>query len=396
MSETASPEIPRRRALVVSPVPTHPQHTANCARVLLLAEAMGRLGFVVDFAHVEFQAGNPADMKAHWGERYHPLPYSKPWRKHRVGPFAIPDRFSGYFIRNGMAYMPIDYHYDTALSERVRDLAERLKPDVVLVHYVFFSALLDELPGSPRKVLDTHDVFADRGKAFLKLGLAPEWFYTIPSEELKGLLRADHVLAITDHDRERLDQSIMGRAPIHVVGHPFVPLAAPAAAPSASAGYFAADGAFNRDAVKWFLAEVWPEVLRRVPGARLKVFGGVAKGLNPAPGVDLIGRVPMVADAYRHCALMVNPMRSGTGLQTKTIESLMHGSAVAGTSVALSGMEEAVGKGAWRLDSATEWIGRLSALLPDHAAQAQAQRGAIEFARAYHQRQMASLAAALQ
>lgn len=396
MSETASSDMPRRRALVISPVPTHPQHTANCARVLLLAEAMGRLGFEVEFAHVEFQAGNPADMKAHWGDRYHALPYSKPWRKHRVGAFAIPDRFSGYFIRKGMAYMPIDYHYDPALSRRVRDLAERLKPDVVLVHYVFFSAVLDELPGSPLKVLDTHDVFADRGKAFLKLGLAPEWFYTTAPEELKGLLRADRVLAITGHDRERLDQSIMGRAPIHVVGHPFVPLAAPAAKPSTAAGYFAADGAFNRDAAKWFLAEVWPEVSRRVPGARLKVFGGVAKGLAAAPGVDLVGRVPLVADAYRQCALMVNPMRSGTGLQTKTIESLMHGSAVAGTAIALSGLEEAAGLGAWRLDSAAEWIDRLSTLLTDHAAQHQAQLGALEFARAYHQRQMASLAAALQ
>lgn len=395
MSPDSSVRHPRR-ALVISPIPSHPQRAANCARVLLLAEAMGRLGYGVDFAHVEFQTGDAEAMRAYWGDRYHPIAYAKPWRKHRVGPFAVPDRFSGYFIRRGMAHMPIDYHHDPATGPRVRELAEAIQPEVVLAHYVFFSALLDELPAGPRKVLDTHDVFADRGKAFLKLGRAPEWFYTTAEEELKGLLRADRILAITDKDRVRLDQSILGRSPIHVVGHPLVPQKAPLATPSATLGYFAAEGTFNRDAIDWFLAEVWPGVRRLVPGARLKVFGGVAKGIPPADGLELVGRVPEVADAYRQCALMLNPIRSGTGLQTKTIESLMHGSAVLGGAIGFNGMEGAVGRGGWLLGAAAEWIERASALLGDFEAQRQAQSGALEFAEEYHRAQLASLSKALE
>ncbi len=55
--------------------------------------------------------------------------------------------------------------------------------------------------------------------------------------------------------------------------------------------------------------------------------------------VDLLGRVEDVADFYRQCVCTVNPMRGGTGLKIKTLESLAHGCSVLTSPSGAEGLE---------------------------------------------------------
>jgi hypothetical protein len=85
----------------------------------------------------------------------------------------------------------------------------------------------------------------------------------------------------------------------------------------------------NVRGVDWFLDEVWPLVLRKMPAARFEIYGSqmsneLKSRWGQLPGVEAIGFVEHVADAYRNCSLAVCPVLSGAGTNIKVIEAGMH------------------------------------------------------------------------
>lgn len=377
---------------MISPVPSHPARAGNSARILQLSEALRDLGFETHFAHVDFQHGDVAAMSAHWGERFSTIPWRSPFRKHRVGPIPIPDRWRSIFLRHGWAHMGLDHHLDPTTMAVLRALATRIEPALVLAHYVFFSALLDCAPPGVPKLLDTHDVFAGRAALYRGLGAPPEWFYTTRAEERRGLLRADRVLAIQSDDRDFFSGLLGGGRAVYEVGHLLRPKSIPSAPPSLEFGFFASANPLNVEAVAWFRSEVLPRLRARVPEAVLRVYGGVAGEIEEGVGVVVAGSVEDPSEPYRRCAVMVNPMRKGTGLKIKSLEALAHGSVLVGSPVALAGLRDAVGHGACWAESPAEWVEALAMLLTNPARVAAGQELALEFVRRYHARQTASLA----
>lgn len=381
-----------RRLLMISPVPSHPTLAGNSARILHLCRALGELGFETHFAHVEFQQGDEAAMRVHWGNRFHPIPWRSPFRKHRVGPVPIPDRWRSIFLKLGWAHMGVDHHLSPATLDVLKAAAARIQPSVVLAHYVFCSALLACAPPGAPKLLDTHDVFAGRAALYRGLGRPPEWFYTTRAEEERGLLRANRILAIQSEDRAFFTGLLAGRREVAEVGHLAPPASKALAAPGPHFGFFASANPLNVEAIRWFVAEVLPSLRLARPNATLRVYGGVAAEVGEAEGVARLGPVEDPAAPYRECAVMVNPMRLGTGLKIKSLEALAHGSALVGSGVALAGLADAAGQGAWRADSPAEWVDTLAALLANPGRVAEGQELALNYARRYHARQMASLA----
>lgn len=379
------------KILFVSPVPTHPAHSGNSTRILRLAESLMGAGHEVHFAHITFQPGDRAAMGAFWGGRLHEIPYRKPWRKHRWGALPVPDRWMHPLIRLGWAHMTLDHHWKAGMAPALAELNARLGFDAVLAHYVFFSGALEAFPAGVLKVLDTHDVFAGRHQLFRKAGLMPEWFYTTAAEERRGLLRADRVLAIQGQDRGYFEGLLHGERPVHEVGHLLPPAAASSASPGPGMAFFGSGNVLNQEALNWFLRQVWPELRRRVPEAALEVFGGVCEGMVTEEGVRLRGRVEDPAEVYARAALVINPMLTGTGLKIKSLEALAHGAVLVGSGVALAGLEEAEGRGAFRAGPASEWVERLEELLRHPERVAAAQQQALRFAGEYHQRQRQAL-----
>jgi succinoglycan biosynthesis protein ExoO len=103
--------------------------------------------------------------------------------------------------------------------------------------------------------------------------------------------------------------------------------------------FVGSDNAFNLEGVTWFLASVWPSVLRRVPAARLDLCGAIARGLpRPLPaGVDDHGGVPDLTPFYREAAVVVVPLLRATGLNIKLVEAAGLGRAIVATGTTLEG-----------------------------------------------------------
>ena len=102
--------------------------------------------------------------------------------------------------------------------------------------------------------------------------------------------------------------------------------------------------AHNDDGLRWFLRSVWPLVLDRLPGARLRVIGrdagadvlSVAAELTDSVSVE--GYVDDLGEALGRAAALVNPLRVGAGLKLKVIEALGRALPVVSTAIGAEGI----------------------------------------------------------
>lgn len=122
----------------------------------------------------------------------------------------------------------------------------------------------------------------------------------------------------------------------------------------------------NADAVEWLLGEIWPKVVKGCARARLVVAGSVCQAVRPrGREVHFLGRVDALGDLYRDAAVVISPLRSGSGLKVKLVEALAHGKAMVGTSVTFQGVEHLAGTAALRTDDADAFASFVLKLLED-------------------------------
>src|SRR3954453_3340685 len=187
------------RVLFISPVPTDPATAGNRRRIVSLLEMLEALDCDFRFLWFAQESGDTAAMQSRWGERLITTPiecrprYASGWRRIRNGVYRR-------LFDERDHPLQIDAFRDERLGAPIQAAAAKFQPTCVLVAYVFWSWILDLFPPAVRKVIDTHDVMGDRHKRFRQAGVAPEWIFTTPREERRGLERADFILPIQDHE----------------------------------------------------------------------------------------------------------------------------------------------------------------------------------------------------
>jgi sugar transferase (PEP-CTERM/EpsH1 system associated) len=144
----------------------------------------------------------------------------------------------------------------------------------------------------------------------------------------------------------------------------------------------------NVDGVCWFVREVWPEVRRRRPEARLRLVGrrpaAEARALGGVPGVDVVGQVPDVRPHLAWAAVAVAPLRIARGLQNKVLEALAMRKAVVASPPALAGLTERLDLPALTASSPAEWAGHLDRLLGDEGLRRQLGAAGRRYVEAHH------------
>ena len=99
----------------------------------------------------------------------------------------------------------------------------------------------------------------------------------------------------------------------------------------------------NHDGLLWFYREVWPRVQGESPGAVLTVIGNGSEVVSdPAllgdPSVRFLGRVENVMPFHQAAALMVVPLRMGSGTRLKILEAMSAGTPVVSTTIGCGGI----------------------------------------------------------
>jgi glycosyltransferase involved in cell wall biosynthesis len=98
----------------------------------------------------------------------------------------------------------------------------------------------------------------------------------------------------------------------------------------------------NFDAIRHFLANIYPRVLAGRPTVHFDIVGASSERLRTfaAPfseSVSLLGRVPDVRDYLANSAVLLVPLRIGGGMRLKLLEFFAAGKAVVSTSIGAEG-----------------------------------------------------------
>jgi glycosyltransferase involved in cell wall biosynthesis len=176
----------------------------------------------------------------------------------------------------------------------------------------------------------------------------------------------DTLVVVSAHERRRLG----GRQGTVVVcpngwdsSAPLPPAPTPTVAFVATMGWPP-----NTDAALWLGRDIWPDVRRRVPGARLLLVGRdppTAVREMASESVEVSGSVADVVPYMAQTRVAVAPLRSGGGTRLKILEALGAGRPVVATSVGVDGLEDLVGRGVVVGDDARTIADALVALLED-------------------------------
>jgi sugar transferase (PEP-CTERM/EpsH1 system associated) len=225
------------------------------------------------------------------------------------------------------------------IEAAIRRVVAAHRPDVVLTSSSGMAplALTEPLRDVPH-VLDMVDVDSEKWRALGQQARPPRcWVYAAEGRRLSAFeariaRQARAVLVINERERDTLLR-LAPHAPVHVVPvgvevARFDPPGEPAAAPIVNfCGVM--NYAPNAQGMVWFAQRVWPQVLSRLPGARLSIVGSspteAVRGLAADATITVTGRVPDVRPYLWAAAVSVAPLFVARGTQNKVLEAIAAG-----------------------------------------------------------------------
>ena len=232
----------------------------------------------------------------------------------------------------------IDKWYNPRISRTAFSLHEKYKFDVVIAVYVFMSKVLESFDDNVLKIIDTHDIVTNRSTEFKDLGIADNFFSTSAAEEAKGLNRADKIIAIQDHEN-RFFQTLTDKEVV-TIGHS-VELSEPETRRETRKEilYIGTGNSANVQGINTFLEAALPLIRSRIPEFRLTLAGHICKFVDSHEGVERLGEVRDIKNAYNKADVVINPAIVGTGLKIKNIEALGFGKILIASSHSAAGLD---------------------------------------------------------
>ncbi len=304
--------------------------------------------------------------------------------------------FGGRSLESGLVASP-------DLRRRLRELAPRF--DRVVLQLVRLAGVTDSLAGTPwvLDLVDSLSLNLERRAALDRFWMRPLLRFEarrLAADERRMIAASAVALLVSERDRRHLAAALPAglAARLEVVplalptwresalpvgpptaaarAHPTPPAGECAFAITGNLGYFP-----TVRGIAWFLDQVWPEVARRYPRARLVVAGARPPRALARRVRRLGGR--LVADPADLSALLAEsdvalaPLFAGSGTPIKLLEALAAGIPAVATAAAAEGLDPALARCVAIPEDAASWVTTLRGLIANPvAARARAAIGA--------------------
>jgi glycosyltransferase involved in cell wall biosynthesis len=277
-------------------------------------------------------------------------------------------------------FHPDSYERRTHLLPRFQAeldrLAEDWQPDAIIIEFAQMGYF--RFPTGIPLILDAHNVeheilarMAAGGGPLRRLYSARNGA-KLRRDEAELLRRVDAVAVTSERDRQ-----ILGRlapdtrltvAPNGVDTGYFAPVEEDAQA--AEVLFFGAmDYSPNSDAVLRFQRAVWPRLRARRPDLRFAVVGRepprALRELHGPEGIEIVGPVDDLRPWIAGAAVVVAPLRAGSGTRLKVLEALAMARPVVSTSVGVEGLEVEDGHHLLIADDPQGFAGAVERVLAD-------------------------------
>lgn len=211
-------------------------------------------------------------------------------------------------------------------------------------------------------------------------------------EEFALFAKSDVVYTVSEYEKALLEQQMPGKrvvaVPTYIYDEP-IPLGEPIG--FAERGGIVFVGNFshqpNADGILWFVEEIMPLIVQRLPDATLTVIGS-----NPPPAVsahesERVRMAGFVSDdelraIYSRSRVIVVPLRYGAGVKGKLIEACAHGVPAVTTPIGAEGIAQ-VDEIAAVADSPERFAEQLVRLYSDQASWQSLRDSQIRYAERY-------------
>lgn len=126
----------------------------------------------------------------------------------------------------------------------------------------------------------------------------------------------------------------------------------------------------NADAAFWFIEKVLPVIRETRPDVRLRVIGrdppsALRRLAVKSEGIEVTGTVEEVLPLLRECVMLVVPLRAGSGVRLKIMESLSAGLPIVSTRIGAEGLPLEDGADLLMADDAPAFAKAVLRLLED-------------------------------
>lgn len=396
------------KALILTPTPTHPDNAGNRKGVLQLCTTFRELGYELHCVYFPFETYDHAAMENYFeGKLYVPDKNQIYSNKPRAAYYK--KRIKEKIIRKGSKFFlkknetdPESLRYNSFIDEHIpvyllNWFKININPgefDLVLCEYVWMSKFLEYFPSSTFKIIDAHDVFSDRYKIFKKLSVKPGWVSLFPSEEAKGLKRANLLIAVNDEERKYF-KNISG---VECVQFGYSPALNPLPVHEFNYRllYFASSNDLNRMSLNWFVNEIFPRIIQEQPNVKLLIGGRICSVFQSAdPHIEIKGEFHNPADFYKLGDVVINPESTGTGLKIKAIETFAYGLPLVATTAGAMGADKPFMNHVAIANTAEEFTTAIVDLFQSDLKRRELIENAIKWLQVYKQRLRAGLVAKL-
>jgi len=273
-----------------------------------------------------------------------------------------------------------DYSFP-GLKETLEDLTSKHTYDFILVSYVQWANLIRG-----------HDVprgdTSYRGKMILTIEDCLSWsikekqLSSVPvdqllTEEASRVNLFDEVICISWQEMEyfanHAGKPVFHYAPVFMDPVPGLPDAGlpdagamypdpPERIPDCDILFVGSANASNRKGMEWFFNAVYPLLDKDL---KILCVGKITGVVPDHPNVLKINFREDLTPLYRQSKITISPMRDGTGMKVKIIESMAHGVPVVSTIMGLTGMKPDVCNNFMASDDPEEFAGFINRLITD-------------------------------
>ena len=271
---------------------------------------------------------------------------------------------------------------DRAMQQLVGRMIDRSHYDVVVAEFTGMGQYLHRNPYLPpvRRVISVHTCLTTALRRTIQLN---PWSWAslrarlrlaaIERYEFAVYRSADQLLALSGEERVDLQRYApdlrVSVVPYGVDTDHFRPR--PDVPPEEClvyTGYFRQFD--NRDAVFWFLREVWPRLRERWPALKFYIVGQAPPpefydAVRRDERIVVTGGVPDVADYLARARVYICPMRMGSGFRGKILQAMAAGVPVVATTMAAAGIPAQSGANMMLADTPDTMVRAINLLLED-------------------------------
>jgi len=271
---------------------------------------------------------------------------------------SLPFRILRRLVREGQKWLRQraangrlpDYPFHPIQRPLVAAIEDELKamPDLCQVEFVEMLSLGAWLPRDIPKLFIHHQLHFVYSRRFLETHGTDDYSAYLHAvmqvQELAYLRHFEGVITFSEEDRQVLQSHLPSMS---IWSSPF-PTPADVGIAEKLTGDF--DGRFlflalekhepNRDALNWLVADIWPKITKEIPSARLVVVGhwsNAAVTKYSSSSISFAGYVENLPKIMQN-AIMLVPLRIGSGIRVKILAALARGIPVVSTPVGAEGL----------------------------------------------------------